>query len=318
MIIRIVKAVGRLIMVWCKDDIADNDFKRTERTGIMLYREYDSETLKKLQTLELEILRDFNDLCDKYDIDYFGCGGTAIGAVRHGGFIPWDDDIDIGFLRKDYEKFLKVAEKEYGNKYSILNAEVDPGYPLMTSRWVLNGTSFKEECFKELDCNFGIFLDLFCFDNIPDDTKKMKKQMWRGWFWGKLMILLAIKKPTVYQQGITQKVIYFISYVMHYALKLFHVSPEYLYKKAKKYATYYEEEKTKRVAFMFDPTPFTSIMNVEDVLPTKSMDYSGIKIRVPNHIEKYLEVRYGGNYMELPPEEKRHNHPPYDLDFGDY
>ena len=109
MIIRIVKAVGRLIMVWSKDDIADNDFKRTERTGIMLYREYDSETLKKLQTLELEILRDFNDLCDKYDIDYFGCGGTAIGAVRHGGFIPWDDDIDVGLLRKDYDKFMKVA-----------------------------------------------------------------------------------------------------------------------------------------------------------------------------------------------------------------
>ena len=72
----------------------------------MLYREYDEETLKKLQAIELEILKDFNDLCDKYDIDYFGCGGTAIGAVRHGGFIPWDDDIDVGLLRKDYEKFL--------------------------------------------------------------------------------------------------------------------------------------------------------------------------------------------------------------------
>lgn len=284
----------------------------------MLYKEYDAETLKHLQKIELEILQDFANLCEKYDIDYFGCGGTAIGVVRHGGFIPWDDDIDIGFLRKDYDRFLEVAEKEYGNKYSILNAEKDPTYPLTTSRWILNGTKFKEECFKDLDCNFGIFLDLFCFDNISDDPKKMRKQMWSAWFWGKLMILRAIKKPTLYQTGFKSKVIYGCSYLAHYTLKLLHISPKWLYKNAMKHAQKYKNEKTKRVAYIFDPTPFTSVLKVKDILPTTHMEYSGVTIREPKKIEAYLNVRYGSNYMELPPEEKRHNHPPYELDFGKY
>ena len=77
----------------------------------MLYQEYDQVTLKRLQQMELEILRDFQDLCERHNIDYFAGGGTAIGAVRHKGFIPWDDDIDVNLVRKDYERFLKYARK---------------------------------------------------------------------------------------------------------------------------------------------------------------------------------------------------------------
>ena len=69
----------------------------------MLYKEYDEKTLHRLQQIELEILRDFDELCTENGLSYFGCGGTAIGAVRHHGMIPWDDDIDVGLLRKDYK-----------------------------------------------------------------------------------------------------------------------------------------------------------------------------------------------------------------------
>ena len=316
MIIRIVKAVGRLIMVWNKDDIADNDFKRTERTGIMLYREYDSETLKKLQTLELEILRDFNDLCDKYDIDYFGCGGTAIGAVRHGGFIPWDDDIDVGLLRKDYDKFMKVAEKEYPGKYKLLCAETNPNFPAMSARFYRVGTVFKEEAFKDLDFECGVFLDLYCFDNIADDEKAMKRQARSAWFWGKLLVLSSIEKPTIYYYGWKAAVFQFVLKLGYHTLRFFKASPEKFYKKAKKSATLYKNKKTKRVAFFFDPTPYTSVMNIDDILPTKRMNYDGINIRVPNRIEVYLEKRYG-DYMTLPSEDKRHNHPPNELFLGE-
>ena len=75
----------------------------------MVYKAYDEETLQRLQRTELKILKEFDTLCRENGIRYFGCGGTAIGAVRHGGFIPWDDDIDVGMLRRDYERFLKVA-----------------------------------------------------------------------------------------------------------------------------------------------------------------------------------------------------------------
>ena len=147
----------------------------------MLYREYDEKTLKKLQKIELEILQDFDDLCTENGLSYFGGGGTAIGAVRHKGMIPWDDDIDVGLVRKDYVKFLKIAkQKKWAEKYSVINAETMENYPLMSTRWCKKGTKFKEDALKTLDGDLGIFLDIYCFDNIPDNELLMKIHGWRS------------------------------------------------------------------------------------------------------------------------------------------
>ena len=81
--------------------------------------EYEESTLKKLQGIQLGILKDFIDVCKKYDLKYFLIFGTAIGAARHKGFIPWDDDIDIGMLRSDYDKFIDIMDKEMGEKYNL-------------------------------------------------------------------------------------------------------------------------------------------------------------------------------------------------------
>ncbi|MCD8022436.1 MAG: LicD family protein, partial [Lachnospiraceae bacterium] len=97
---------------------------------------YDPEVLKKIQAVELDMLKDFDALCEKYHLEYFCVGGTTIGLLRHQGYIPWDDDIDIGMMRSDYDRFLEVAEKEYGDKYSGLNFEPNPRSPLLTTRWV--------------------------------------------------------------------------------------------------------------------------------------------------------------------------------------
>ena len=156
----------------------------------MLYREYDEATLKKLQKTELEILKDFDDLCRENGLSYFGGGGTAIGAVRHHGMIPWDDDIDVGLVRKDYEKFLRIAkQKKYSDKYRVINAETMENYPLMSTRWCKKGTKFKEDALKNIDGDLGIFLDIYCFDNIPDNEILMQIHAWRSWVWGKLLIL---------------------------------------------------------------------------------------------------------------------------------
>ena len=72
----------------------------------MGYKQYEPETLKKIQGKELEIIKEFVRICEKYEIPYFAVFGTAIGAIRHHGFIPWDDDVDFGMLREDYERFL--------------------------------------------------------------------------------------------------------------------------------------------------------------------------------------------------------------------
>ncbi|MCI8346522.1 MAG: LicD family protein [Bacilli bacterium] len=275
---------------------------------------YSEKTLKKLQKIELGILKDFDKICMENHLEYFICGGSAIGIVRHHGFIPWDDDIDVAMPRSDYDRFLKIAKEKYSKKYSIMNNEQNPKFPLMNTRWGLNGTEYKTEDLKDIPGNFGIFLDIFCFDNIPDDDKLMKKQATKAWFFGKLLVLSGVKKPTLYCYGIKKKILQGIFFLAHYILKLFHISSRSFYKKALQYAIQYNDEKTKRFAYLFDPQRYTSIVNKEDIYPLKRMKFENIEVNVASKIEKYLETRYG-DYMTLPPEEKRHTHPPYSLKF---
>lgn len=280
----------------------------------MLYKEYNTDILKKLQEIELGILSDFDNLCRKHQIDYFIAGGTAIGAVRHKGFIPWDDDIDVGLTRDHYEKFLKIAEQELGHKYKVINAETNPEYPLMTTRLCLKGSRFKEECFKDLDIELGIFLDLYCFDHVPDNDAKMRRQGLQAWFLSKLMILRCIKKPVLYFGGIKAKVVYLGCSIVHYMMVLFRISPSFLYKKARRITTKYNSIPCKRIAYMFSVKPCNCVYDKTWIIPTKIMEFSGLTVKAPAKIEHCLAKRYG-DYMTLPPEAARHNHPPYELAF---
>ena len=283
----------------------------------MLYREYDEKTLKKLQKIELEILQDFDDLCTENGLSYFGGGGTAIGAVRHKGMIPWDDDIDVGLVRKDYVKFLKIAkQKKWAEKYSVINAETMENYPLMSTRWCKKGTKFKEDALKTLDGDLGIFLDVYCFDNIPDNELLMKIHGWRSWFWGKLLILYWLDEPVLYFDGFLGKAVTGICKGVHLGMRGLHISPRWLYRHTKRVTTCYDGKETRRVNYMHDPRPFISIMNKSDIFPVRRMEFSGQEICVPANVEAYLDRRFG-DYMTLPPEDKRHNHPPYELDFGE-
>lgn len=277
---------------------------------------YDPETLKKIQAVELEMLQDFDRLCEKHHLEYFAVGGTTIGLLRHQGFIPWDDDIDLGMLREDYDRFLKIAETEYGDKYSVLNFEKNHAYPLMTTRWVRNGTTFLEENFKDIDANWGIFLDLFCFDNVPDDDRAFKRQGFLAWFWGKMLILRSIPKPVLEQRGLLQQCIWIACRVVNLLLRVFHVPPEFFYNRAYRQITKYRDTDTQRVSYMFDPALYTSVMYRKDVLPTARRKFEWMQIKVPRDVEKYCRERYG-DYMKMPPEDRRHNHVPYRLDFGE-
>ncbi|MBQ9195842.1 MAG: LicD family protein [Clostridia bacterium] len=281
-----------------------------------LYKAYDPETLAKLQKLELGILKEFDRICTQNGIEYFCAGGTAIGAMRHGGFIPWDDDIDVALLREDYERFLKCAREQLSDRYEILNTENDPAYPLMTTRLVLKGTRFQEECFKDLSCDFGIFLDVYCFDYIPDDEAKMKKAAKKVWLQGKLMILAAIDDPVLYIGGFKAAVVKLGSKVAHGVLRLLGVTPGRIYRSVKK-VLLENGQKSKRVAYQFDPQLYTSIIDTDDIFPIRRIQFEDMQVMCMAKVEAYLSKRYG-DYMTLPPEEKRHNHPPYRLDFGPY
>lgn len=282
------------------------------------YREYDRATIEKLQNVLRSMLGDFDALCKKHGLRYFAGGGTAIGALRHGGMIPWDDDIDVCLLRDDYEKFLSLAETEYGDKYYVLNNRTHPDYPLPTTRWCLRGTIYREECMKYLGrVPFGIFLDVCAFDPIPDDDRAARRQWRRAWFWGKLAVLRGVRSPVFYGGGIRARLVAAACFAGHYLLRAA-TGRRFLAKRAEFWARRSEGKPgCSRAAWMFDTKLYASQVMVEAVRNGRSVPFDGGTIELSADVDAYLR-RHFGDYMQIPPPEKRHNHPPRELDFGPF
>ncbi|MBP3927203.1 MAG: LicD family protein [Clostridium sp.] len=275
---------------------------------------YEPEVLHRLQEEILSILDDFIRICEDYHLEYFGIAGTGIGAIRHHGFIPWDDDIDIAMPRKDFEKLIKIVEKKMSDRYLILNARNDPNYPLMTTRLVKRGTVFVEEVMKDVDCPFGIFLDLYVLDNVADNPVLYQLQSWTAWFWSKLLILRSIPRPTLQQRGLKAGLIWTVCGLVHNGMKLLRISPEWLRDCCEAECRRYNKKKTNRMAFLPDTSPYWNVVDKRYYHPLKQLDFEGRRMNFPGNIEEMLTKMYG-DYMQLPPEEKRKTHYPYRLEF---
>ena len=279
------------------------------------YKEYDEKTLKKVQGLELEILKDFMDICERHNLTYFGIAGTAIGALRHQGFIPWDDDIDVALPRDDFEMLIKYVEEEMGNKYLIMNTEHYPDYPLMTTRMTMRGTEFREEALKNINAPLGIFLDLYPLDRVSDDPKEAKKQARDAWFWSKILILRSIPFPMLGFSGLKKKIIHGICGLVYLTLNILHGPKIWIYKKAYEAETRYNSYgKTKAIDFFCDTTPYMNLYYLDEIFPLKKLPFEDVMLNFPNYLHRNLTDMYG-DYMKLPPEEKRKNHYPFKLRF---
>ena len=284
---------------------------------MMSYQAYEPETLKKLQAVEVEMLKDFASLCEEHGIDYFGIGGTLLGAVRHQGFIPWDDDIDIGMTVEHYEHFLQVADGAFDGKYKLINFDINNNFPNMFTKWYKTGTVFRDNDAMAMGYSTGIFIDIFRFDNAPDDGKQLRSQAMKAWILSKLFILSLLSNPIIMAYGIKAKVMKLASKIIYRLLKIIRISPRTLYDKANQASLAYEAQETQRVTYIFDMKPYLNLIKRSDIYPTQFMTFEDIKIRFPHNPEAYLNVCYGSDYMTLPPEDKRHNHPPTELDFGE-
>lgn len=279
-------------------------------------KEYDQETLHKVQQVELSILKDFMELCDRHGLIYFGIAGTGIGALRHKGFIPWDDDIDVAMPREDFEQFRKYVRMELSDTYLLMDTEENENYPLMTSRLMKKGTEFREEALKGIDCPLGIFLDLYPLDKLSDDPAEFKKQARDAWFWSKLLILRSIPFPVLGFGGAKARLVHAACGTAHALLCVFHISKKWIYGRCKEACTRYNHyEKTQRIDFLCDTTPYMNIHETEGMFPLQKLEFEDVLLNFPGNIHSNLTREYG-DYMQLPPEEKRKNHFPYRLDFG--
>ena len=132
--------------------------------------------LRLIQEIELDILLEFDRICKKHGLKYQLYSGTLIGAVRHEGFIPWDDDIDVAMPRADYDKFIELKD-ELADDYFFQSYETDPQYINRFGKIRKNGTVFMEKLVQELDMHHGIYIDVFPFDNIKPHSFSGKLQL---------------------------------------------------------------------------------------------------------------------------------------------
>lgn len=126
--------------------------------------------------MSVDIALEIKRICEKNNIPYFLIGGTLLGAVRHKGFIPWDDDLDIGFLRKDYDRFLEVCKTELSEEMFLQTWDTDEYYGLPFGKVMLKGTRFRESANGTAAAQSMIFVDIFPYDDMPENGFKLKVQ----------------------------------------------------------------------------------------------------------------------------------------------
>lgn len=279
-------------------------------------RLYEDEILNKLHKVQLKILSDFIAVCEKYNLRYFAVYGTSIGAVRHQGFIPWDDDIDVAMLREDYDKFCKVFQKELGEDYNLLTPEIDGRYACTVTHIQKKGTKFISEFSKDLKCEQCIFMDIFPLDYVAADKKAALKQARDSNILGRLLFLSGTAYPFIPCKGIKGKIAEYVCWIIHHVLKVLRVKPQFLYKKYVSTVTKYNNasDKSEYVTSFEYAGGLKDRVKKEDLFPLKRVPFENLEINIPANNHEFLTKVYG-DYMKIPPKEDRVNHMPLIIQF---
>ncbi|MEW6999752.1 phosphorylcholine transferase LicD [Colwelliaceae bacterium BS250] len=243
-----------------------------------------NKDIKKIQKAQLNILEQVLTVFKKHNLNYIAVCGTLLGAYRHQGFIPWDDDIDIGMPREDYDKFLKMQGDVPENLF-IQHYSTESTYPLYFAKVRLNDSRFVERRFKDFNIHHGIYIDIFPLDNIDESTNTDKK------------FKQLEKCSDNFRRSLKpiKKWLYFL------------FNP---FKNSKSYFKEYDEISQNDNAKTVDKIGFILLhdyFEVQDNWAEHQLPFEHLMINVPKNIEKYLEYKYG-NYMELPEEKDRKTH----------
>lgn len=266
--------------------------------------EYQGDDLRRVQQVAKGVLEEFIRICDKYGLDYFVHWGTALGAVRHQGFIPWDDDIDVGMLREDYDRFLEVAPGEIGNRYVLSSAFLQGNCFGMYTMMSAAGTLHVTEQESLWGYQHGIRIDIFPFDAVSRDPGKRRRQILGVRFFNMLYTMKNLPRPYLPGESPKARILRGICRVGHKLLAPVPVSA--ILAGARRWALKYRGEKG-LYTLLFDLEAERWKLTWDDIYPLREGTFEGLKVKMLHHTHEALRASYG-DYMRLPPEEERVNH----------
>lgn len=267
------------------------------------------DDLKKMQKFQLEMLIEIDRICRKHNIKYNLSGGSLLGAVRHHGFIPWDDDIDIRMLRPEYERFREVCRTDLNqDKYYFQNIVDEPEYRWGFSRLLLNNSTFVRCGQEHLKCRTGIFVDIFPTDIKADNPLIFRYQSYLALFLRKALwspVGCVTSTNPIFKMWFT-----LLSKIPKDALlKL----QQHLINVGVKYGT------TKTACFGIPGSKLTrwgfseksrarhglELRHYQNLI---EVPFEGVMVFIPEYYDEWLSRVYGTHYMQLPPPEKRTIH----------
>ncbi|WP_298525036.1 phosphorylcholine transferase LicD [uncultured Methanobrevibacter sp.] len=273
-------------------------------------KRYDDETLKHLQEVQKMMLKDFIKICEENNITYFVNGGTLLGTIRHKGFIPWDDDIDIMMFRKDFDKLNDIMANKPNEKYRLINVLNEETYHYTWARFNLKNTILEEWWAKQVDYTPNIFIDIFILYDIPNNKIKRFIHKWRCFTLNQMVQYSLVKFEN------ESKIKQIVQDIAYYLLKIIPISPMTIKKRCMKTYVKYQGIDCDEVCD-FPALVLLPIYKKKDWLPPKKAKFEDFEVNVPNNPDAILKIIYG-DYMKLPPEDKRFRPAPEKIDFGKY
>lgn len=256
-----------------------------------------SEKRKKIWAVLIDMVSEIDKICKKYNLTYFAANGTLLGAVRHKGFIPWDDDLDIVMPRPDYDKLIAISEKEIKHPYYLHFSKGNENYFRNYIRFRNEETTAIPMIDLNHNCSKGIFIDIFPLDGCCENNSVQKYRFFKG------KVLNGILMNYVYINDINNHMfLRRIAYVMtNLYYKIFgYQSLITLMEDIRRKNSFYDSSKIQAITHDYDPVVSPKDYYADSIW----MDFEYIKIPVPKGYDAILTEIYG-DYMQFPPIEKR-------------
>lgn len=258
-------------------------------------------TTQDIQRISLEIFLDVHDFCLKNGIKYFMSGGTLLGAVRHKGFIPWDDDIDLFMLRPDYDRFIKLYKSD---RYHLLTMETDKDYFLPYAHVVdFDQTVIEYDYYPFSRKKTGVKIDIFPLEAVSNDEREFDRQFNKGC---KLWTMFCRTRTVFWQFSKDKPLKYNLGLLARRIVTLGGRMVFYLSHLIDNNARKYEFGTTDYVALLSFPVMRAKQRHRLDVFSeTLLLDFEGHKLCAPIKYEEFLTTAFGPDYMTPPPPDQR-------------